>query len=68
MKKNIIFLVYQTLIWGTIMGISFMPQILNEKNNILGYEKWQLILDCVVYVCFLVGVFSYPQSAPFEYK
>ena len=56
MKKNIIFLVYQTLIWGTIMGISFMPQILNEKNNILGYEKWQLILDFVVYVCFLVGV------------
>lgn len=56
MSKNKKFILYQILIWGTIIGISLFPQFFYAEANILGYEKWQFILDYFVNVFFLVSI------------
>lgn len=56
MKSNKKFILYQILIWGTIIGIQFFPQVLFTKFNNLGYEKWQLVLDYGVNIFFLVTI------------
>lgn len=67
MSKNKKFIVYQILIWGTIVGIQFFPQILFPKANSLGYEKWQLALDYFANIFFLVSI-SYGLKQVFNKK
>lgn len=56
MKSNKKFILYQILIWGVLIGIIVIPQMVFEKANTLGYEKWQLAVDYFFNVLFLVTI------------
>lgn len=47
-RKNT-FWVIQILIWTVLLGFIFIPPLVEPKLNVLGYEKWQLILDYTSY-------------------
>ena len=54
-RKNT-FWVIQIFIWTILLGFIFIPQMLDPKKNVLGYEKWQLVLDYVSYTIAILFV------------
>ncbi len=54
-RKNnkLIFWTIQLLLWVTFLGFIFIPPMFNPQMNVLGYEKWQMVLD---YTMFLIAI------------
>lgn len=55
-QKNFYFISAQVILWAISLGIVVIPQIINQTNNVLGYAKWQLLVDYFFNINFLTLV------------
>ncbi|MFV8354770.1 sensor histidine kinase [Flavobacterium sp. XS1P32] len=63
-RKNT-FWIIQIFIWTILLSFIFIPPMLDPKRNVLGYEKWQLVLD---YVSFTVAILFVTYSVRFFFN